>query len=87
MSMSWLKMGVSTCRRACWIKRSSAVGIPSCLLPGPFRDFDAPDRLRAVGPLQQVLPLGRPVFPEMGTQVFRFHSRRRLAPRRWLLLA
>ena len=71
------------------MKRSTTVGIPkrpfawSALL----RDFDAADRLGAIGPFEQLLPVGRPGLAEMGSKLLSFPSRRFPVPRRSLRLA
>ena len=58
-----------TCITACWIKRSSTVGMPSFRIPSVrLRDFHPPHRFRFVGPVQQLLPNSRPVLLQVVAQ-------------------
>src|ERR1700730_10573804 len=51
---------------ACWIKRSSTVGMPSFRTP--------PSRLWIVSPLQQLFPYCRPVLLQVARELADFHA-------------
>src|SRR6202048_3114405 len=60
---------------ACWIKRSSTVGMPSFRTPPPsgVGVSPPPHRLWFIGPVQQLLPNGQPVLLEIVAELIDRH--------------
>ena len=64
----------STCSTACWMKRSSTVGMPSGRSAARrLRYLDPPHRLRLVGAVKQLSPDRGPVLLQVGRQLVDGH--------------
>ena len=67
-------MGPRTCRIACWINRSTTVGIPSRRVPpSGFGNQNLLHRLGSVLSSQQLFPNPRPVLLQVARQIIHGH--------------
>ena len=64
----------STCITACWMKRSSTVGIRAASCRPLPSVSDSPHRLRLVAAIKQLSPDRGPVFFQVGTKGLETHT-------------